>query len=129
MDKLKKGNASIEENIQEELEQTKTIAKQLLRKIGVKVHLSGFKYWTTALLIIKENELKEESKISMMKLYDLIAKKHKTTGSKVEKAMRFVYEKLDLKQQFNVNYPINNTALLFLLKEEVDDKLKNVTKK
>ena len=61
----------------------------------------------------------------MMKLYSRIARKHKTTFSKVERAMRYVHSELDLKQQFDVDYPINNTALLFLLKEEVMNRMHN----
>ena len=39
--------------------------------------------------------------------------------------MRYVHLELDLKQQFNVDYPINNTALLFLLKDEVINRMHN----
>ena len=42
--------------------------------------------------------------------------------------MRYAYMELDLKQQFNVDYPINNTALLFLLKEEIDKRMCNTPK-
>lgn len=117
----------MQENIKlEESEKIKKIAKQVLKEIGIKTHILGFKYWVTALLlVIEDEENSENGNIVMMKLYSRIARKHKTTFSKVERAIRYVHLELDLKQQFDVDYPINNTALLFLLKEEVMNKMHN----
>lgn len=70
----------------------------------------------------------QDEELSMMELYRLTAKRHKTTGTKVERAMRYAYMELDLKQRFNVDYPINNTALLFLLKEEIEKRMCNTPK-
>ncbi len=128
MEKVKKIPINKAEKIEKTLEQTKTIAKQLLREIGVKVHILGFKYWATALMIIKQNEVENGNRIPMIELYMLIAKKYKTTGSRVERAMRYAYAKLNLKKQFNVGYPINNTTLLFLLKEEIEKRMCNTLK-
>lgn len=125
MVKVKKAPINRAEQIEKTLEQTKTIAKQLLKEIGIKIHILGFYYWLTTLMIIKENEMKQEEKMPMMELYKLVAIKHKTTGERVERAMRYAYLELDLKQQFNVDYPVNNTALLFLLKEEIDKRMCN----
>ena len=61
----------------------------------------------------------------MMELYYMVAKQHKTTASKVERAMRYAYATIDLKQYFNVTYSINNTDLLFLLIEAVKENLYN----
>lgn len=117
----------MQENIKlEESEKIKKIAKQVLKEIGIKTHILGFKYWVTALLlVIEDKENFETGNIVMMQLYARIARKHKTTFSKVERAMRYVHLELDLKQQFNVDYPINNTALLFLLKDEVINRMHN----
>lgn len=121
----------MEKDIKENIKQNETeiitkIAKQLLKEIGIKTHILSFKYWITALLLVIEDGEKLENKnIVMMQLYACIARKHKTTFSKVERAMRYVHLELELKQQFNVNYPINNTALLFLLKEEVMNRMHN----
>ena len=117
----------MQENIKlEESEKIKKIAKQLLKEIGIKTHILGFKYWVTALLLVIEDEENSETgNIVMMKLYFRIARKHKTTFSKVERAMRYVHLELDLKQQFDVDYPINNKALLFLLKDEVINRMHN----
>lgn len=117
----------MQENIElEESEKIKKIAKQVLKEIGIKTHILGFKYWVTALLLVIEDEENSETgNIVMMKLYSRIARKHKRTFSKVERAMRYVHSELDLKQQFDVEYPINNTALLFLLKEEIMNRMHN----
>lgn len=102
-------------------EEIKLIAKQLLKDIGIKIHFLGFKYWITALVISLKHDKETEENLTMMTLYSLVAKKHKTTASKTERAMRYAYSELDLKNYFNVSYSINNTALLFLLKEKVLD--------
>lgn len=102
-------------------EEIKLIAKQLLKDIGIKIHFLGFKYWITALVISLKHDKETEENLTMMALYSLVAKKHKTTASKTERAMRYAYSELDLKNYFNVSYSINNTALLFLLKEKVLD--------
>lgn len=117
----------MQENIKlEESEKIKKITKRVLKEIGIKTHILGFKYWVTALLLVIEDEENSETgNIVMMKLYSRIARKHKTTSSKVERAMSYVHSELDLKQQFDVDYPINNTALLFLLKEEVMNRMHN----
>ncbi len=101
------------------------IAKQILRDMGIKIHHLGFKYWITAIYITLDIELSNKPNLRMMELYYMISKKHRTTVSRVERAMRYAYETttIDLKQYFNVTYTINNTALLFLLVEAVKDKL------
>lgn len=128
MEKEKKEPINKVEQIEKTLEQTKTIAKQLLKEIGIKIHILGFRYWPTALMIMKKHEMTQDEELSMMELYKLTAKKHKTTGSKVERGMRYAYAGLNLKKRFNVDYPINNTALLFLLQEEIDKRMCNTPK-
>lgn len=99
------------------------IAKQLLKDIGIKLHHLGFKYWMTAINITLDIEFNNRESIRMMELYYMVARKHRTTASKVERAMRYAYATIDLKQYFKVSYTINNTALLFLLAEEIKKKL------
>lgn len=103
-------------------EEIKIIAKQLLKDIGIKIHFLGFKYWITALVISLKHDEETEENLTMMTLYSLVAKKHRTTTSKTERAMRYAYSGLDLKNYFNVSYSINNTALLFLLKDKILEK-------
>lgn len=102
-----------------ELEKTKIqieiIAKQLLKDIGIKLHHLGFKYWITAISITLDIEFNNRESLKMMELYYMVARKHRTTASKAERAMRYAYATIDLKQYFKVSYTINNTALLFLL--------------
>lgn len=81
----------------------------------------GFKYWQTALALVIE----DEGKIVMMSLYCSVAKKHRTTAAKVERAMRYAYMDLNLKQIFKTDYPINNKALLFLLIDRIMNKIDN----
>lgn len=69
-----------------------TIAKQILKDMGIKVHHLGFKYWVTAIYITLDIDLNNRPELKMMELY------------------------------YNVTYSINNTALLFLLKEVVKEK-------
>ena len=104
-------------NVEEKNEVNK-IAKQLLKEIGIKQHISGFKYWLEALTIatIREDEKKN---IKMTNLYLYIAKKYKITAARVERNMRYAYCNLNLENVFNTNYKINNSALLFLLKDEI----------
>lgn len=103
-------------------EEIKLTAKQLLKDIGIKIHFLGFKYWITALVISLKHDEETEENLTMMTLYSLVAKKHRTTTSKTERAMRYAYSGLDLKNYFNVSYSINNTALLFLLKDKIQEK-------
>lgn len=104
------------------------IAKQLLKDMGIKVHLLGFGYWQTAISIVNyPNDINiRNADFKMMWIYEVVAKTHKTTASKVERAMRHSYEGLNLNEYFNVTYKINNTALLFLLQEEILNRM-NIT--
>lgn len=117
MEKCKDKTIIIKEN------KISEIAKQVLKEVGIKIHYLGFKYWITAIVTSIENEQSDREDLRMMELYYLVARSHKTTANKVERAMRYAYSEIDLKSYFNVNYSINNTALLFLLKEEVVNKI------
>ncbi len=125
MEKVKKYNEKLITREQRELEKEKikieTIAKQLLKDIGIKLHHLGFKYWVTAMYITLDIEFNNRESLRMMELYYMVARKHRTTATKVERAMRYAYATIDLKQYFKVSYTINNTALLFLLKEAVKE--------
>lgn len=126
MEKAKKFDKKLITREQHELEKEKirieTIAKQLLKDTGIKLHHLGFKYWITAMCITLDIEFNNRESLKMMELYYMVARKHRTTATKVERAMRYAYATIDLKQYFEVSYTINNTALLFLLKEAVKEK-------
>ncbi|MCX4303782.1 MAG: hypothetical protein OSJ66_07250 [Clostridia bacterium] len=102
------------------------LAKQLLKDMGIKLHYLGFEYWVKTILITIKMELNNESKPKMMTVYYRVAKRFDTTASKVERAMRYTYEGLDLNNYFNVAYKINNTALLFLLKDKILEEIKTM---
>lgn len=102
------------------------LAKQLLKDMGIKLHYLGFKYWVKAILITIKMEINNESKPKMMTVYYRVAKHFDTTATKVERAMRYAYEGLDLNNYFNVAYKINNTALLFLLKDKILEEIKTM---
>lgn len=125
MEKEIKNNIMLITKSQKIKEEIELIAKQILKDMGVKIHHLGFKYWVTALYMALDIELNNREEIRMMELYYMVAKQHKTTASKVERAMRYAYVTIDLKQYFNVTYSINNTALLFLLIEAVKENLYN----
>ena len=93
--------------------------KQFLISIGIKPHIKGFRYWTTAILYAVEQELLEKDLGKFMELYRYVGKKHKATVSKVEKDMRYVFENVDYKRVFNVDYRITNSAFLFLAREKI----------
>jgi len=93
--------------------------KQFLIGIGINPKLKGFKYWTTAILFAIEQEQKGEDLGNFMDLYAYIGKKHKSTVSKVERNMRYIFENKDYGEMFGIPYSINNTAFLFLAREKI----------
>lgn len=102
------------------------LAKQILKDMGIKLHCLGFEYWIKAMLITVKIEIEKKPKLKMMELYYKVAKECNTTTTKVERAMRYAYVGLDLNNYFDVTYKINNTALLFLLKEEILSKVSSL---
>lgn len=125
MEKVRKDNKMLITKSQKLKEKIELIAKQILKNMGIKIHHLGFKYWVTAIYMTLDIELNNREELKMMELYYMVAKQHKTTASKVERAMRYAYATIDLKQYFNATYSINNTALLFLLIEAVKENLYN----
>lgn len=109
------------EEINEEKEKLiKRKIKQFLIELGVNISLRGFKYWSTAIYYAVEKELKGEDFGKMMLLYQYIGKQHKATVSKVERDMRYIFEvNRYISKFFNVPYSINNTAFLFLARENI----------
>ncbi len=95
--------------------------KKVLKNMGMKINFLGFKYWQTAVIIVMN---RNQEKLTMTRLYMEIAKRHRTTFSRVERAMRYAYQELDLKQYFDVKYKISNMEMLFLLQYKVQEILK-----
>lgn len=92
--------------------------KSILKSMEIKPHLRGYRYWITAVsYAIKNPEYK------MGKLYEFVAKRHKTTVSKAEKALRYSQELSKSKEVFDVNYKLNNSSFLALFVEELNSML------
>ena len=104
------------------------IARQLLKELDFKVHYLGFKYWLSAIEIAVDAD-KLNKKIRMMELYELIANKYRTTSLRVEKDMRYLHKErnVDVQSFFNVNYSVNSSALLFLLLEEIKNRIDEIS--
>lgn len=118
--------------MKEEIEETrknieiKIAVEDILDEIGVKITLKGYKYWVTAVILKLTNKYE-----TMKSLYMDIAKKHKTTASKAERALRHAYENIKPKVQeyFKLNYKPNNSVFLECLirKTELFVKQKNMS--
>ena len=84
---MSKKYASKEEYIQQNLENDIT---QMLHEIGVPAHIKGYQYLRDAIRISVSDQ---EMLTSVTKiLYPSIAKKHQTTPSRVERAIRHAIE-------------------------------------
>ncbi len=114
---MEKINNSIEENKKLKLE-----IKQILSELGIMPHLKGFRYWTTAILYVIELEQNEEELTKFTYIYEYVGRKHKATASKAERVMRYALQGLDLKEKFNVQNSISNSAFLYLVKEKILNK-------
>lgn len=94
-------------------------AKGILLEMNVNASWKGFRYLATAVYLKIQDE-----EVSTMKLYEKVAKKHRTTASKVERACRYVYDSRDFSKEFSSNHKITNSELINLLVEEVKKNLK-----
>ena len=69
---------------------TQTKIKEALFKAGVPAHLKGYHYLKTGIQLVLENP--EKIHLITKVLYPEIAKKHDTTPSRVERAIRHAIE-------------------------------------
>ena len=75
---------------QESLPSLKTMVTSVIHEIGVPAHIKGYQYLRDAIIISVEEK---EMLVSVTKvLYPTIAKKHGTTSSRVERAIRHAIE-------------------------------------
>lgn len=90
--------------------------ENILDKLNIRLNLSGYRYWITAVEIYSKN------KIRITELYKEIAKVHNTTAVRVERALRHTIEdkKEAIQKYFNVEYKIYNSAFLALLTREME---------
>ena len=61
-------------------------AGRILRKVGMPLHLAGYKYSKTALSFL--SECGERTDVSVSEVYNYVAKQHSTTAAKVSHAIR-----------------------------------------
>ena len=71
-----------------EIRSREDIAYEYLKKLGVPAHLKGYNYIFDAILMYNQSEMNSVTK----NLYPTIAKKHYTTPSRVERAIRHAIE-------------------------------------
>ena len=88
------------------------IIKQVLRELGIPTSLKGFKF---IIYIIQEIINKENYKIT--DIYTVVAKKHKTNGCCVERAIRHSLCRVNSNAYFDVDYKICNKEFIELIKE------------
>ncbi len=83
---------------------------QLLKNMGIPMHLLGYEYIKTCIVLIRSD--KEYMRSITKMLYPEVAKKYETTGSRVERAIRHAievscsrgkYELLDEVLGYNIN--------------------------
>lgn len=92
--------------------------ENLLDKLGVSIKFSGYKYIVEAVLL--KNKI-GDSPFRIMTLYEVIARKHNSTYSRVERAIRYVYEsnKQKIDEYFKLNYKMSNGILIEAIHREV----------
>ena len=111
------------ESSEEEI--TKTV-HSVLKEVGIKMHISGFRMWTTAVLYAAELANAGEEECAMGNIYRYVAKKHKSTACRTERKMRYALleaDKENIKKFFDVNYNIDNSAFLSLMLETTANRL------
>lgn len=94
------------------------IIKNILTELQIPKSFLGFKYITTAVLCVIDMET-----FSVMELYKRVAKKHKTTASKVEKDIRYALEFCNAQEYFNVTYKVISKEFIELIKDKTLKKL------
>ena len=94
--------------------QVSTIAKLLL-KLQFNVTSIGFNYWITAINLYRKNYYKYNNTIEQV--YHDVAKKHNTTRTRVERAMRTAKATAteQIQKQFNYYNKLTNKTVLELL--------------
>lgn len=94
------------------------IIKEILLNLEIPISLLGFKYIKTLVTY-----LLNEDTYQITKIYSTIARKHKTTGSRVERAIRHALTASKANQYFNIEHKITNKEFIELIKNETLEKL------
>lgn len=103
--------------------QTYYLRKNYLLQLGFNINSIGFDFWLIAIHIYLKNR-----QISMMTLYNEIAKRTNKTASQIERAMRTASEtaKENIKKLYDYNGKLSNKTILTLItKFEMKDNIDN----
>lgn len=106
------------ENI-EELEKNET--KKMLESFELPINWLSMKLVITAIPYAID-KIASNEKIVMNDLYQYVAKKHRTTASKVNCAIRYLLENTDISQKLNCT-KLTNQRLILLIAKKIIDKL------
>lgn len=120
IDSDKKFNIQIGER---RIGQTYLLRQHYLLQLGFNINSIGFDFWLTAIRIYLKNR-----QISMMTLYNEIAKRTNKTASQIERAMRTASEtaKENIKKLYDYNGKLSNKTILTLItKFEMKDNIDN----
>lgn len=93
--------------------------KQILDDMKANKEYKGYQYTITAIKI-----LKDLPQMSLCILYESIARRHRTTASKVERNIRYLVDSIDTKTYFNSPLKLSNRLFLFQIRQYVLNKIK-----
>ena len=93
------------------------IIEDVLDNAGLIVGLTGYRYFKKAVSLRKENE-----KITMEQIYEIIGKEENKNPHAVERQIRTVWQtsQKDIAEYFNVEYRLTTRKVLALLTREVE---------
>lgn len=103
--------------------QTYYLRQKYLLQLGFNINSIGFDFWLTAIRIYLKNR-----QISMMTLYNKIAKITNKTAIQIERSMRIASEtaKENIKKLYDYNGKLSNKTILILItKFEMKDNIDN----
>lgn len=91
---------------------------KVLKEIDVCPDWLGFKYIITAIKLMINNK---NDNFKIGEIYKDVAKKHRTTYSKVERNIRYTKEniKINLNQYFETKHKVTNSSFLYFIKNKV----------
>lgn len=92
------------------------IIRTILKDLKIPTCMIGFKY---ALFVVKK--ILYEENYNITDIYKIVAGEHKTTGSKVEHAIRYINNNCNANEYFGVKYKIANKEFLELIKEKTNE--------
>lgn len=93
----------------------------MLESFELPINWLGMKFVITAIPYAID-KIASNEKVVMNDLYQYVAKKHRTTASKVNCAIRYLLENTDISQKLNCT-KLTNQRLILLIAKRIIDKL------